>query len=132
MRQASPEAVRDSCSGEYSIVCFDGNKIAAFNDRLSIEHIYYAEIDGVIFISNRIRLIQEATQSRQVNYEALNWLITCTNMIGEETSDKRIRRLPQGASIVARGGKLVLHENPLFMYQHEQFDNIDEALNSGI
>lgn len=139
IKALSPEQVRDDCSGEYSILDIDENRILAFNDRLSIEHIYHAEINGVIFVSNRIRLIQEATHSREVNFETLNWMVTCANTIGEETTDKRIFRLPQGSSLTIQAGKLNVQNHHLYMYNRipdyqisKQFDNGIEACTNNI
>lgn len=132
IRAKSPEAIRDDCCGEYSVLSINEERLLAFNDRLSIEHIYYAEIAGVIYISNRIRLIQEASNTREVNFDTLNWMVTCSNTIGEETTDKRIFRLSQGASLKVIKGKLLIDEHPLYMYKNCHSYDVEDQLRNGI
>lgn len=118
LNNTTSEEIRNSCNGEYSVVHYNElqNKLTAFNDRLSLEKIYfYNDKTGTTIISNRIRLIKEVIQTSSPDIETLNWLSAIGIIIGNKTSEKSILSLPQGAFLTIQNGKLKIHENHVFM-----------------
>jgi len=111
------EEIRDSCNGEYSVIHYDEEKnvLLVFNDRLSVEAVYYYQDKSQTIISNRLRLIREVLQSSNPDIETLNWITAVGIIIGEGTSEKSIIRLPQGASLSIIKGNMSIHENNVFM-----------------
>lgn len=120
LKYESCEQVRNECNGEYSVIKLSSNgECLVFNDRLSVEPIYYAEERGRIIISNRIRLIKDLLEKWDYDIETLNWLSVVGYIIGNGTSTKQIKRLEQGAYIEVQNGQLKIHENNLFMFNSQ-------------
>jgi len=116
----SCEQIRNKCNGEYSIIKLSSNgECLVFNDRLSVEPIYYAKERGRIIISNRLRLIKDLLEIWNYDIETLNWLAVVGYIIGNDTSIKQIKRLDQGAYIQVQNGQLNIYENNLFMFNNQ-------------
>jgi hypothetical protein len=127
------EYIRDSYVGEYSVLkLFENGDCIAFNDRLSIEHIYYAEDEEMILISNRIRLVRCMLKEWEPDIENLNWIATMGSIVGCDTSVKGVRRIPQGAYIKVCEGNLKINRNDFFMYDNNIVDDFDSFFNANI
>jgi len=113
------ERVRDLIAGEYAIIyASDDGNVVAFNDRLSIEHIYYSKNRNVSSITNRIALLPHIDGQYEYNLEAMLALPLVGYMIGEDTYIKGVSRLPQGAVIKLYNGELRVDENKNWIYQN--------------
>ena len=120
LKYESCEQVRNECNGAYSVIKLSSNgECLVFNDRLSVEPIYYAEERGRIIISNRIRLIRDLLEKWDYDVETLNWIAIIGYIIGNDTSIKEIKRLEEGAYIEVQNGQLRIHENSLFMFNNQ-------------
>lgn len=120
LKYESCEQIRNKCNGEYSVIKLSSNgECLVFNDRLSVELIYYAKEQGRVIISNRIRLIKYLLEKWDYDIEALSWLSVVGYIIGSDTSIKQIKRLEQGAYIEVQNGQLKIHENNLFMFNNQ-------------
>lgn len=113
------ERVRDLLAGEYAIIhASDDGNVIAFNDRLSIEHIYYAKNQNISSITNRIALLPHIDDQFEYNLEAMLALPVVGYMLGEDTYIKGISRLSQGAVIKLQNGELRVNENKDWIYQN--------------
>lgn len=131
------EKIRDTCNGEYSVLNIDEKGVVyAFNDRLSVENIYYAKESGMVIISNRVRLITQILESWKHDVESMIWLSLIGYIIGDETTIKEIKKIPQASSIIVTHGEMQLIENPLFMYDNDVKrvieDNLDGFIDQSI
>jgi len=128
----SCEQLRNDCNGEYSVIRLSSNgECLVFNDRLSVEPIYYAKEQGRIIISNRVRLIKDLLEKWDYDIETLSWISVVLYIIGNGTSIKQIKRLEPGAYIQVQNGRLRIPENNLFMFNNqdikEQIEKDEDA-----
>lgn len=109
---------KEETSGTYSIVSVNNDgDVLAFNDSISFEHLYYAENNEYVFISNRIRLIRcFLGKQAHVDLYTLSNIVLIGSVVGTGTSIQEIKRLPQGSCINVRNGKLEIKSDPLFFY----------------
>ena len=104
--QYSPDAIRDRCNGEFSLLkAWDSGRLMAFNDRLSIEPLYYGSKAGRVYVSNRVSLIATAMGNWEHDVETLGWMGVLGHLIGEGTSVKGISRLFSGACLEVDKGR---------------------------
>jgi len=132
LESSSSEDIRDQCNGEYSVIHYNelDNKLLVFNDRLSLEALYYYKDSKQVIISNRIRLIREALQNSTPDFETLNWITAIGFIVGEGTSEELVSRLPQGAYLTIKNNKTLLHENNIFMIDSDFNNELDKSLKS--
>ena len=120
LKYKSCEQIRNECNGEYSVIRLSSDgECLVFNDRLSVEPVYYATEQGRIIISNRIRLIKDLLEKWDYDMETLGWLSAVLYIFGNGTSIKQIKRLEEGAYIQVQNGQLKMRENNLFMFNDQ-------------
>lgn len=115
------EAFKSKTSGSYSLIYTDGERLIAGNDSMGIEHIYYAQKDEYIFISNRIRFIKLFLgNGAHTDLITLSNIALMGSVIGVDTSVKEIKKIPQGSYITVDNGTFKLHRNDLFFYNNPE------------
>lgn len=113
------ERVRDVLAGEYAIIqASDDGTVIAFNDRLSIEHIYYSKKGNISSLTNRIAVLPYIEDQSDYHLEAMLALPSVGYMIGEDTYIKGVTRLAQGATIQLRNGELKVQDHKDWIYQN--------------
>ena len=91
----------ESLLGAFALVrvCPDGRVIAT-NDSDGLHHLYFAETADVFALSNRASFLPVITGRREKDTRSLLWIPAVGYRIGEGTSYKIARAVPQGHSLV--------------------------------
>lgn len=115
------EAFKSKTSGSYSVIYANGEQFIAGNDSMGIEHIYYAQTDEHIFISNRIRFIRLFLADKaHTDLLTLSNIALMGSVLGVDTSVKEVKKIPQGSYITVNDGIFHLHKNDLFFYNNPE------------
>lgn len=115
------EVFKSKTSGSYSVIYANGEQFIAGNDSMGIEHIYYAQTDEYIFISNRIRFIRCFLGDKaHTDLLTLSNIALMGSVLGVDTSVKEIKKIPQGSYITVNDGIFHLHKNDLFFYNNPE------------
>ena len=114
-------------NGMFAFGIWDDNKKRLFlaRDRLGIKPLCYTEVNKRFLFASEIKLlIQYEKLNREVNYSALDQLLSFTFVAGKETMLKGIYRLSPGHVLIYENGRTGV--NRYWQYNPDVFGGVSE------
>ena len=106
-------AIRRKYMGEYSYAFLDaGGRLRASCDVMGFQHLYYAEDENLLIVSNRIRCIRNILENPELSLPNLSLLVVWGCLLEGRTTVKQVKRLEGGSDLFYDGRMLHVETHP--------------------